>query len=69
MGDFLTDQQEALFINTKDSDSIVDAVIKLENDKSLQLSLIENGKRYASQMTLESQAAKLSELLNKHLDQ
>jgi len=69
VGDFLTDQQEALFINTKDSDSIVDAVIKLENDKSLQLSLIENGKRYASQMTLESQAAKLSELLNKHLDQ
>jgi glycosyltransferase involved in cell wall biosynthesis len=64
VGDFFIDKEDILFIETKDSKSIIGAVKKLVNDKKLHSTLIKNGLKKASCITRESQAENLVSFIN-----
>ena len=65
VSDFFANGKDILFIKIKDSISIVEAVQKLESDKLLQSTLINNGLDKVSQETRELQAEYLVALMEK----
>ena len=59
VGDFFVDGEDLLFLKIRDSKSIVEAVQKLKNDKTLQSTLIKNGFKKSSNITIESQSEEI----------
>jgi glycosyltransferase involved in cell wall biosynthesis len=66
VGDFFSDGKDILFIKMRDSQSIVEVVKKLEGDKVLQTKIINNGFIKVSKFTRESQAKKISLLMENY---
>ena len=63
VGDFFIDGESILFLKVRDSKSIIEAVQKLKNDKTLQSTLIKNGFKKSSNITRESQSEEIVSIM------